>query len=73
MFRGSIFEFRISPHAGAEAEGQFIDLLHGLSSWSDEATPNVHALLVALAGCIDEGWANALATFTLRYAAAWNE
>ena len=56
----------------AEAEGQLIELLHGLSSWSDEATPNVHALLVALAGCIDEDWANALGEYALRYAVAWN-
>jgi len=59
--------------ATAEAEGQFIDLLHGLSSWSDEVTPNVHMLLVALAGCIDEDWADALGEYALRYAVAWNE
>jgi len=59
--------------ATAEAEGQIIDLLHGLSSWSDEVTPNVHMLLVALAGCIDGNWANALGEYALRYAAQWNQ
>ena len=55
----------------AEAEGEFIELLHCLSSWSDEVKPNVHALLVALASCIDESWAEALGEYTLRYAAQW--
>jgi len=59
--------------ASAEAETQFVDLLHGLSSWSDEVTPNVHTLLVALVSCIDENWANAVGEYALRYAVAWNE
>ena len=56
-----------------EAETQFVELLHGLSSWSEEVTPNVHALLVTLASCIDEGWAAALGEYALRYAVAWND
>jgi len=55
-----------------EAESEFVQLLHGLSSWSDEVTPNVHTLLVALASCIDENWASALGEYALRYAVAWN-
>jgi len=57
----------------AEAEGEFVDLLHGLSSWSEEITPNAHTLLMALAGCMDEAWANELGVYALRYAVAWNE
>jgi len=57
----------------AAAETQFVDLLRGLSSWSGAATPEVHTLLIALASCIDEDWANALGEYTLRYAVAWNE
>jgi len=57
----------------AEAEGQFIKLLHGLSSWRGEIEPDVHSLLAEFADCIDLPWANGLAVFALRYAAEWNE
>ena len=57
----------------SEAEGQFIELLHGLSSWGREVTPDVHALLTVLAGGIDLPWANALATYALGYVASWRE
>ena len=56
----------------AEAEGQFIELLCGLSAWDDETEPDVHALLVELADCIDLPWAQSLAEFAMRYAADWN-
>jgi len=56
----------------AEAEGQFVELLRGLSSWNGETAPDVHALLVELADCIDLPWAERLAVFALRYAAEWN-
>jgi len=57
----------------AEAQTQFVDLLHGLSSWQGEATPDVRSLLVALAGCMDEAWANELGVYALRYAVQWND
>ncbi len=57
----------------AAAESDFVELLHSLSSWSDEVTPDVHALLVTLASCIDQSWASALGEYALRYAVAWNE
>ncbi len=56
----------------AEAEGQFIELLHGLSAWDDGTEPDVHTLLVELADCIDLPWAESLGVFALRYAAEWN-
>jgi len=56
----------------AEAEGQFIELLCGLSAWDDEAEPDVHSLLVELADCIDLPWASSLGVFALHYAADWN-
>ena len=56
----------------AEAEGQFIELLRGLSAWDDETGPDVHALLVELADCIDLPWAESLGAFALHYAADWN-
>ena len=55
-----------------EAETQFIELLRGLSAWDDAAEPDVHALLVELADCIDLPWAERLAEFAMRYAAEWN-
>ncbi len=57
----------------AEAEGQFIELLRGLSAWDDGTEADVHALLVELADCIDLPWAESLGAFALRYAAEWNE
>jgi hypothetical protein len=56
----------------AEAEGQFTELLRGLSAWEDGAEADVHALLVQLADCIDLPWAERLGDFALRYAAEWN-
>jgi len=56
----------------AEAEGQFVELLRGLSAWNGETSPDVHALLVELADCIDLPWAQSLGEFALRYAAEWN-
>ena len=56
----------------AEAEGQFIELLCGLSAWNGETSPDVHALLVELADCIDLPWAESLGAFALHYAAGWN-
>jgi DNA-directed RNA polymerase specialized sigma24 family protein len=56
----------------AEAEGQFVELLRGLSAWDDETGPDVHALLVELADCIDLPWAESLGEFALHYAADWN-
>jgi len=56
----------------AEAEGQFVELLRGLSSWDDGAEPDVHSLLVELTDCIDLPWAERLGAFALRYAAEWN-
>jgi DNA-binding transcriptional MerR regulator len=56
----------------AEAEGQFIELLRGLSAWDDETGADVHALLVELADCIDLPWAENLGVFALHYAADWN-
>jgi hypothetical protein len=55
----------------ANAEGQFIELLRGLSSWDEGTEPDVHALLVALADCIDLPWANGLGVYALRYVAGW--
>jgi len=57
----------------AEAEGQFIELLCGLSAWDDETEPDVHALLVELADCIDLPWAQSLGEFALHCAAQWSE
>ena len=57
----------------AEAEGQFVELLHGLSSWQGEATPDVHTLLAEFANCMDQAWANSLGVYALRYVAAWSE
>jgi hypothetical protein len=57
----------------AEAEGQSVELLHGLSSWSGRTEPDVHTVLTEFVTCIDEPWANALATYALRYAADWND
>jgi len=57
----------------AEAETQFVYLLHGLSSWDGRIKPDVRALLVGLAGCMDEAWANELGVYALRYAAQWND
>jgi len=56
----------------AEAERQFVELLHGLSSWADEIEPDVHAMVAGLADCIDLAWANSLGVFALRYATEWN-
>jgi hypothetical protein len=56
----------------AEAEGQFTELLQGLSGWDDGTEPDVGALLVELADCIDLPWAEALGAFVLGYAAEWN-
>ena len=57
----------------AEAEGQFIELLHGLSSWGRETTPDAHSLLIAMADCIDLPWANSLGVYALRYVAQWEK
>jgi hypothetical protein len=57
----------------AEAQGQFIELLRGLSAWEDGTEPDVHTLLVELADCIDLPWAQSVGEFALRYAAEWNE
>jgi hypothetical protein len=54
------------------AEKQFTELLQGLSGWDDKSKPDVGALLVELADCIDLPWAEALGEFALRYAAEWN-
>jgi hypothetical protein len=56
----------------ALAEGQFIELLCGLSSGDDEAEPDVQSLPVELADCIDLPWAENLGVFALRYAADWS-
>jgi DNA-directed RNA polymerase specialized sigma24 family protein len=57
----------------AEAEDRFTELLHGLSSWQSEATPDVRSLLAEFANCMDQAWANALGVYALRYVAAWND
>jgi DNA-directed RNA polymerase specialized sigma24 family protein len=57
----------------AQAEGQFIELLCGLSSWDEGIKPDVHTLPVAFADCIDLPWANSLAVYALRYVAQWPE
>jgi hypothetical protein len=57
----------------AEAEGQFVEFLHGLSSWDAEIEPDVRTVLTEFAGCMDMAWANSLGVFALHYAAAWNE
>jgi hypothetical protein len=54
------------------AEKQFTELLQGLSGWDDKSKPDVGALLVELADCIDLPWAEALGEFALRYAAEWD-
>jgi hypothetical protein len=59
--------------AVVKAERQFIELLRGLSAWDDGTEPDVHALLVGLADCIDLPWAESLGEFAMRYAAEWNE
>jgi hypothetical protein len=56
----------------AEAERQFTELLQGLSGWDDGTEPDVGALLVELADCIDLPWAEGVGEFALRYAAEWN-
>lgn len=55
-----------------EGERQFFELLRGMSSWDEGAKADVHALLAALAGCIDLPWAESLGTFALRYVAGWD-
>jgi hypothetical protein len=57
----------------AEAERQFTELLQGLSGWEDGTEPDVGALLVELADCIDLPWAESLGAFALGYAAEWKE
>ena len=57
----------------AEAERQFVELLHGLSSWAGEVTPDVRTLLGEFANCMDLSWANSLGLYALRYVVQWNQ
>jgi len=52
-----------------EAERQFVELLHGLSSWSDETEADVHSVLAEFADCMDMPWANRIGVYSLRFAA----
>ena len=56
----------------AEGQGQFIEILRGLSAGDDGTGPDVRGLLVRLAECIDMSWARSLGEFALRYAMDWN-
>ena len=55
----------------AAAEGEFVELLRGLSSWTGTDGVDVHGLLAEFAGCLDLYWANDLGVFALQYAAQW--
>lgn len=66
----------VSPVAAAtmvaEGEVQLVGLLRGMSAWEDVDEPDVHALLVGLAGCLDRVWAGELGGCALQYLTAWD-
>jgi hypothetical protein len=51
------------------AEGEFVEILRGLSSWDHEVEPDVHTILTALAACLDEDCARAVAECARQYLA----
>ena len=55
----------------AEGERAFVELLREMGVWEEAGEPDVHGLLMALAGCLDQAWAEAVGGWALQYLVAW--
>ena len=60
-----------APARLREAERALVQILRQMGAWDGLGDPEVHELLVRLAGCLDTAWAALVGGSALQYLVAW--